>query len=294
MTDRQTSDRDVTRAIRSWLHEDRHEDASRIAGAVLDRVETTHERRATWWPARRTPTMNRIVGIGLVAAAVVAIALVGFQLLGSPGGFGAPGVEATATPEPSAANLPDSGSLDPGSYRINAGPYTPVDLVFKVPAGWAAGDFAVIAKNLDEPNEVGIAPDVVTHVYGDACHSDGTLAEVGPTADDLVTALVAQQNVEVEAGPSDVMIDGYRAQRLDLRYPPGLDSATCRDPDFIRIWSDETENLYLTLPTDGSASVYVADVDGERVVITAIAGPESHPEDVIERDEIIGSVRIGP
>ena len=46
MTDFNASDRDVNRAIRSWLHEDRHEDVSRIAGAVLDQVETTRQRRA--------------------------------------------------------------------------------------------------------------------------------------------------------------------------------------------------------------------------------------------------------
>ena len=53
MSDFNASDRDVTRAIRSWLHEDRHEDASRISAAVLDRVEATPRRRARWWPARR-------------------------------------------------------------------------------------------------------------------------------------------------------------------------------------------------------------------------------------------------
>ena len=63
MTDFKTSDRDVNRAIRSWLHEDRHEDVSRVAGAVLDQAETTPQRRATWWPARRTPTMNKFVAI---------------------------------------------------------------------------------------------------------------------------------------------------------------------------------------------------------------------------------------
>ena len=56
MTDFNTSDRDVNRAIRSWLHEDRHEDVSRIAGAVLDRVEATPQRRTTWWPAWRSST----------------------------------------------------------------------------------------------------------------------------------------------------------------------------------------------------------------------------------------------
>jgi hypothetical protein len=71
MTDFKTSDRDVNRAIRSWLREDRHEDVSRIAGMVLDQVDTIPQRRATWWPARRTPIMNRIVTIGLGAAAVV-------------------------------------------------------------------------------------------------------------------------------------------------------------------------------------------------------------------------------
>ena len=75
MTDFKTSDRDVNRAIRSWLHEDRHEDVSRVAGAVLDQVDTIPQRRATWWPARRTPTMNKFLAIGLGAAAVVVAAL---------------------------------------------------------------------------------------------------------------------------------------------------------------------------------------------------------------------------
>ena len=84
MTDFKTSDRDVNRAIRSWLREDRHEDVSRVAGAVLDQVDTTPQRRTTWWPARRTPTMNKMLTIGLGAAAVVVVALIGSQLIGSP------------------------------------------------------------------------------------------------------------------------------------------------------------------------------------------------------------------
>ena len=80
MTDFKTSDRDVNRAIRSWLREDRHEDVSRIAGAVLDQVDTTPQRRSTWWPARRTPTMNKFLAIGLGAAAVIVVLIVGVQL----------------------------------------------------------------------------------------------------------------------------------------------------------------------------------------------------------------------
>ena len=104
MTDFKTSDRDVNRAIRSWLHEDRHEDASRLAGAVLDRVEATPRRRATWWPARRTTTVSKFLAIGLGAAAVIVAVFVGAQLFGSPsGGLGS---QPTATPQPTASPEP--------------------------------------------------------------------------------------------------------------------------------------------------------------------------------------------
>ena len=115
MTDFKTSDRDVNRAIRSWLHEDRHEDVSRIAGAVLDQVETTPQRRATWWPARRTPTMNKFLAIGLGAAAVVVALFVGVQLFGSPDGGTGGQASPTATAsrphaEPTPGADPESGS----------------------------------------------------------------------------------------------------------------------------------------------------------------------------------------
>jgi hypothetical protein len=100
MTDFNASDRDVTRAIRSWLHEDRHEDVSRIAGAVLDRVETTRQRRS-WWPARRFEFMNTYAKLALAAAAVLVVAVVGYNVLPGRGGVGGP----NATPSPSPAPL---------------------------------------------------------------------------------------------------------------------------------------------------------------------------------------------
>jgi hypothetical protein len=105
MTDFNPSDRDVSRAIRSWLREDRHEDASRIAGAVLDHVEATPQRRADWL-AWRPPTMNKFVTVGLGAAAVVALAiLIGSQVLGSPGGLGT-GSGSPNAASPSASSPP--------------------------------------------------------------------------------------------------------------------------------------------------------------------------------------------
>lgn len=97
MTKFNASDRDVDRAIRSWLHEDRHEDASRLAGAVLDQVDTTPQRRATWWPTWRSQRMHKIGTIGLAAAAVLIAVFVGSQVVRAPrGGLGS---ESSPTPE---------------------------------------------------------------------------------------------------------------------------------------------------------------------------------------------------
>jgi hypothetical protein len=75
-----SADRDVTRIVRSWLHEDAYEDADRILNLVLDEIDTTPQRRASWL-ARRFPPMSNNMRVALAVAAVVVIALVGIGLL---------------------------------------------------------------------------------------------------------------------------------------------------------------------------------------------------------------------
>jgi hypothetical protein len=78
-----STDRETTRIVRSWLHEDGHENADRVLDLVLEQIDTTPQRSASWL-ARRFPIMNNTVRIALTVAAVVVIALVGLTLL-TPG-----------------------------------------------------------------------------------------------------------------------------------------------------------------------------------------------------------------
>ena len=92
----------------------------------------------------------------------------------------------------------------------------------------------------------------------------GTLEEIGPTSDDLVAAILNQENTPA-VGPTDLTIGGYAAQRVDLGYPTQLDDSTCRNPGIvIQVWADPAETGYFALPPGRYASIYVVDVDGQR------------------------------
>ena len=106
-----TTERDrSTRIVLSWLREDAHENAERVLLLALDEVDTTPQRRS-WWPARRFSNMNTQIKALLAVAAVVAIAVVGYNLLPGRGGIGGP----IATPSPS------PGPLAIGSFLSHGG-----------------------------------------------------------------------------------------------------------------------------------------------------------------------------
>ena len=133
-----STDRDVTRIVRSWLEEGATALPDRVLDAVLDQVPATSQRRA-WWPARRLNEMNNALKVAIVAAAVVVIAVVGFNLVPRQAGIGGPGPSPTAsptatqtptqTPTPTPSPLPSGvltefpeGPLTAGTYTL--APYT--------------------------------------------------------------------------------------------------------------------------------------------------------------------------
>ena len=90
-----------TRVVLSWLREETHENAERVLLRVFDEVDTTPQRRS-WWPAWRSNRMNTYAKLIGAAAAVLTVALVGYQFLPRNGGIGGP---PTIAPSPSPALL---------------------------------------------------------------------------------------------------------------------------------------------------------------------------------------------
>ena len=293
-----STDRDTTRIVRSWLKTDESESADRILGTVLDRLDTTPQRRASW-PVRRLPEMNNTAKLALGAAAVVVVALLGLQFLLPGANVGGPDLpdpseSGISVPSSTPQALPPSGDLEPGTYLVSRQDWTPVPFSITVPRGWTTDINGFIRKHEGEPEEVMLTPWIVTHIYADACHWDGSLFEVGTTAEDLAAALSTQLGREV-AGPTELTLGGYPVKRVELAVPTELDVASC-DQGQIRSWpsspTDETTG-WIGLPGQTDV-VYVMDVDGERILIGTTRGPEASEEDAAQLDAIIASIRITP
>src|SRR6476469_8400151 len=87
--------RDPDRLIHAFLMEGQTELADQVYDAVRSSVERKRQ-RVVFGPWR-TPFMNKLIPIGLGAAAVIVIALVGARWLGTPAASG-PGAAPTASP----------------------------------------------------------------------------------------------------------------------------------------------------------------------------------------------------
>jgi hypothetical protein len=309
-----STDRDVTRIVRSWLEEGRTALPDRVLDTVLDQLPATPQRRASW-PARRLLDMHIPARVAVAAAAVLALAVVGVLAFPKGGGVGTPGPTATPTstvaptvaPTAGPVPLPSAGALAPGTYYVDAGDTTPVRVTFTVPAGWATVEGFVYKVSAASPAQ---SPDltkasplmatwIITHVYTDVCHWQGTLTPAGPP--DQLTTLLQHQKGRTASTPTNVVLGGVTAKRIDLTVPANLDVAKCDagsgGTGIIRFWPDPgpNENGGLCCSAVGSTdAVYVLSAAGKTYVVVARRQANSTAGDLAELDGIMSSIKIGP
>ena len=129
---------------------------------------------------------------------------------------------------------------------------------------------------------------LVAHVYADSCHWKGSSVEA-PTVPVVVSKLQAQEGHDTSA-TTDTTIGAFRATRLDLSIPADLDATTC-DDGVLGLW--ESTAGMRTIAPGTTIQVYVAEVDGVTVVVTAGYHPEDATPDLLaEIDSMLATLRV--
>lgn len=230
---------------------------------------------------------NNVVRVGLVAAAVVIIAVIAINLLpGSP----APGGESTPSPSvaPSATSEATPEATPTAFTMVMPEGQTATVMV---PRGWSRNGWYVIKDSLF----LSAWPVPVENVYADPCHWETTLLDppVGPTVGDLATALGSQ--LTREATVEDVTLGGYSGKVVHMSLPADLNFADC-DGSQVGAWSEPgAEAPSRTLQSAGELDdVYILDVEGVRVVVSVAWMPTSDAADVAELQGMLDSLTIQP
>ena len=293
-----TTNKEMERIVRSWLEPGLTTLTDDVLDPVLDQLPATPQRRP-WWPARRIADMSAFAKFAMAAAAVVVVAVVGYNLLGAAGSgqVGSRRIAVgRAVEQPATARAVRRGkAIDAGRYRWTS----PVaDVSFTLPDGYTGRADGLMQKNEGTPTAVGFRGNLpgtayeVNSVYSDAC--SGEPEPIGDSVDDLVAALESQGSSDVVVG--DVAAGSVAGKRVEISETPGLDRSQCTyGIDGPRqIWVEVSGNGYLAFGGDSRAVVYIFDVDGNRLVFWGAFAPETTEADVEEIDAIVQSFEFTP
>jgi hypothetical protein len=291
------TENDFDRTARLWLEDGPSVLSDRALQAALDEIHITRQRRA-WWPVRRVFGMNTAIRMAIGAAAVVLVAVIGFNFLPSGswvGGGPAATPTPTSTPTPTPIALPRDPQTvvvsEPGTYVIDD-PF-PIPVTISLPAGWAGKVGGPYAAFLDKAGGgAAIAFTLSQSIYADPCNIRGFLdPQPGPTVDDFAIALAGLPGLDATTA-ADVTVDGYRGKQLTLTAPDTFDGCTLTR-DGYRIWQLPLGAIFSFTPGQRMA-LWILDVDGERLVVSSNTFPATTAQESSEVQEILGSIRIEP
>lgn len=252
----------------------------------------------------------------LVAAAAAVVALIGTLVVAAGDDDEAELDTASSTPTTTPvqdvvdwADVPDDDSTfyEPGRYFVDldGDEATPLRVTFEVTAdGWRPWPGAF----KQEGGDTGFSIADIANVTNNACTDQTPLdPPVGPTVDDLATALTHLAPFTVAEPPTDVTIDGYHGKHLTLTTTgsnlritgtgSSLRFAGCRDGGHLQSWIFRGEGGpfygYAAVP-DIREQFWILDVEGTRLVLVKLDSPSSPAQDIAERDAMFDSIDIQP
>jgi hypothetical protein len=211
--------------------------------------------------------------------------------------------------------------LEPGTYFIDpdGDPSTPLRVVYEIPiAGWqswiGAAKFAEKETACSSsgcpglPSHVGVSITTVSNLVDHGCR-DHSWANppVGPSVDDLATALADLAPFKVTSPPRNVTAFGYSGKHLELTVPDlPVEGEEGNDRRFTGCVDGKLKSWVAFIDTaQGDAfygytspryreELWILDVKETRLMIAAERSPGSPPDDLADQRAILDSIRIEP
>lgn len=293
-----TTLRDPDEILALWLEEGPARLPEPTRRAIVVQTRTTRQTRRPMWVPGRTPPMNPIARVALGGIAVVAM-LLGALYFVNPAGNGIggqPAATATSSPTPSPSPSPIALSdvqvpLDPGTY-VTADPF-PLPIRMTVPAGWTGkigGPYLVLLERTSAPGTIAFS--IFDKVFADPCHTTTGYIDppVGPTVEDLATALGGLPTVEVTT-PVEATIGGRTGQQLTITAPTVTTGCELVPGGTFPIWELPLGSTNELMPGQVDR-VWIVDVEGTRLVIDATDSLGTDAALDAEIQGILDSIRI--
>lgn len=292
----QADDRD----IRSDGTESQFDQGDIIMLDTEERRTTTPERPS---PRRRWPLVAAAAAVVAVVA-VAAVALDDDEREVDTAGESSAG--STPRANPAAVAMPygeeDFPEVGPGTYFLDPDedPATPLRVEYELAhEGWSAWPGAV--KFDDRGAHVALSIVMVENLSTNACDNHRPAdPPVGPTVDDLATALAGLSPFELTSPPRPVTRYGYSGVHLQWTVPDipvrGEDFTNCQNGNLQTWIAPGLQGAFYGYNAEPGRTedFWILDVDGTRLVLSSMAGPSAPEQDVQELEEILDSVRIVP
>lgn len=255
--------------------------------------------------------MNPAFKFGLAAAAVLVVAVLGYNLLPRPVGPGLPGASETIAPTTAVSPAPiPTEEPTPTSRLVTFKPFGPgsilvmcpapsadpdcvedprddsITVTYILPAGWDEIGGAWIDENAP-PAGAAVTVHRGSWLFSQPCKPQDVGdpdIRVGPAVDDFVTALVNHPLLDVTT-PVDVTLAGYSGKYLELQVPDDISDCERYRPIDAHIYAQGPGHRW---------HMWVLDVGGVRVLIETNDYPGTPAARLAEEQSIIDSMVITP
>jgi len=291
------NDRSLDQLLDAWMDLGPTSAPDRVADAArLEALSTRQTAIPPWWPPRRFLEMNNIVRVGLVAAAVVTAALLGYSYFIAPN-VGWPTVfPSEPTPEPSISavdftDLEGGGTpLEPGAHRIDYA--APVGVIVTIPdeaylgypSAWYKARYDWGPWHQTNSATLGIM-DIQSLSFDPCASGFGPDEDTGTGVDELADALERVNGIEIAR--SDASLDGYNGQLLEITGSER--SADCVAEPYLWLTTRGEAFPAPDVDPDSSVRVWILDVEGHRLVVVASSADPLYADDL---QDLVDSLQI--